>query len=161
MRSAMIWQSPIVDLGKILIEPPVIDLVRSCRQHETCRPESGGILLGYRRGDHLHIVSATTPQPDDQRLRFRFFRRDRYHQKIAVRQWELSGNTMDYVGEWHTHPESSPMPSSLDMSEWTKICRSRQASMIFLIVGWNGDFWLGVGHGQRIAQAGEEIVESV
>lgn len=155
----MMWHSSIDDRCNILIEPQVIDLVRGYCQHQTSKPESGGILLGYRRGDHLHIVAATTPQPDDQRMRFRFFRRDLNHQKVALHQWELSGNTMDYVGEWHTHPESEPTPSSLDMSEWKKICCARQASMVFLIAGWTGSFWLGVGLGKCISQATEVSIE--
>lgn len=149
----MIWQNSIDDRGSILIEPRVVELILGYRQHKTTKTESGGILLGYRRGNHLHIVSATTPQPDDQRMRFRFYRRDLNHQKVAFRQWELSGNTMDYVGEWHTHPEPEPTPSSLDMLEWKKICCARKASMVFLIVGWTGAIWLGVGRGHRIVQA--------
>lgn len=154
----MMWYSSIDDRGKILIEPHVLELIHGYCQHETSRPESGGILLGYRRGNHLHIVAATTPQPDDQRMRFRFFRRDINHHKVAVRQWELSGKTLDYVGEWHTHPEPEPIPSSLDMSEWKKICRARQMSMVFLIAGWTGVIWLGMGQGKRIIKA-EVIIE--
>ena len=148
----MMWHSPIHDRGKILIEPHVINLIHCYCQHKSRSPESGGILLGYRRGDHLHIVAATTPQPDDERMRFGFFRRDIHHHKFAVHQWELSGNTMDYIGEWHTHPEPDPTPSSLDMSEWKKIC-ARQAIMVFLIAGWTGILWLGVGQGNCITQA--------
>lgn len=159
MQSAIIWYSSIDDRGKILMEPQVINLIRGHCQHQTGRLESGGILLGYRRGDHLHIVAATTPQPDDQCMKFRFFRRDLNHQKVAIRQWDLSGNTMDYLGEWHTHPELEPTPSSLDMSEWQKICCARKTSMVFLIVGWIGTFWLGVGRGQHIAQAIEMGIE--
>lgn len=151
----MIWQNSIDDRGKILIEPRVIELVLGYCQHKSAKTESGGILLGYRRDHHLHIVAATTPQPDDQRMRFRFFHRDLNHQKIANQQWDLSGNTMDYLGEWHTHPEPEPIPSSLDMSEWQKICCVRKTSMAFLIVGWTGAIWLGVGQGQHIAQAVE------
>lgn len=149
----MMWHNSIDDGGKILIEPNVIELICGFCQHEARRPESGGILLGYRRGNHLHIVDATAPQPNDQRRRFQFFRRDINHQKVAIRRWELSGNLMDYVGEWHTHPEAEPTPSSLDMEEWGKICCARQTSMAFLIAGWNGALWLGVGQGKRIVQA--------
>lgn len=155
----MIWQNSIDDRGKILIEPRVIELVLGYCQHKITKTESGGILLGYRRGHHLHIVAATTPQPDDQRMRFRFFRRDPNHQMVALRQWRMSGNTMDYIGEWHTHPEPEPTPSSLDMSEWKKICRARKTCMVFLIVGWNGAFWLGVGQGQNIAQTIDMRIE--
>lgn len=155
----MMWNNSTDERGKILIEPSVVELVRGYRQHQSNLPESGGILLGYRRGIHLHIVSATTPQPDDQRLRYHFFRCDQHHQKVASSQWNISGNTMDYIGEWHTHPEPDPTPSRLDMSEWKKICNARRKSMVFLIVGWDGVFWLGVGEGQHIAQVVEVSIE--
>lgn len=151
----MIWSRSINESGRILIEPPVIDLVRGFCQNQLSRPESGGILLGYRRGSHLHIVAATIPQPDDKRLRYHFFRCDPNHQKAAYRQWERSGNTMDYVGEWHTHPEAKPTPSSLDMSEWKKICSARKESMVFIIVGLAGVFWVGEGQGKSIFQSTE------
>lgn len=157
----MIWHNSIDSRGDILIEPSVLELVRGYCQHQVSMPESGGILLGYRRGNHLHIVTATSPQPDDQRMRFHFFRCDPNHQKAAIGQWNKSGNTMDYIGEWHTHPEPDPTPSSLDMSEWIKICSARKTSMVFLIVGWAGDFWLGVGHGQSIVQATKESIEDI
>jgi integrative and conjugative element protein (TIGR02256 family) len=143
----MMWNNPFDESSKILIEPQVIALICGYCQDQTASLEAGGILLGYRREGHIHIVKATIPQFDDRRMRFRFHRRDRNHQKVATLQWTLSGNTMDYVGEWHTHPEIEPTPSPLDMSEWQKICDIRQASMVFLIVGWIGALWLGVSHG--------------
>ena len=157
----MMWHNSTDNRGEILIEPSVVELVRDYCQHQFSMSESGGILLGYRRGNHLHIVAATTPQPDDQRMRFRFFRRDPYHQTVAISQWDVSGNTMDYIGEWHTHPEPEPTPSSLDMSEWKKICCGRKKSMVFLIAGWTGAFWLGVGRGQHIAKATEVSIEDI
>lgn len=149
----MIWHNSTDNCGEILIEPSVVELIRGYCQQKSNMPESGGILLGYRRGNHLHIVVATTPQPNDRRTRFRFYRRDPYHQEVAISQWDMSGNTLDYIGEWHTHPEPYPMPSSLDISEWIKICCARKTNMVFLIAGWTGDFWLGVGRGQHIAKA--------
>lgn len=157
----MIWHNATDNCGDILIEPAVVNLIRSHCQNQPGISESGGILLGYRRGSHLHIVDATTPQPDDQCTRFRFFRRDLYHQQVAISKWGMSSNTLDYIGEWHTHPEPDPMPSSLDMSEWKKICCARKTNMVFLIAGWTGVFWLGVGRGQHIEKATEVNIEDV
>lgn len=155
----MIWHNPIDDCGLILIEQNVIETVRNHCQSNLGIPESGGILLGYRRDSHLHVVDATTPQPDDRCMRFRFFRRDPYHQQFALSKWRLSGSTLDYIGEWHTHPETDPTPSSLDFSEWEKICGARKINMVFLVSGWTGNFWLGVGRGQHIVKADEVTSE--
>lgn len=150
MRRTMICLHPLEEEGRILIEGSVIDLVSHYRQREPNTPEAGGILLGYRRGVHLHIVSATVPQQGDRRARNRFHRCDPLHQVVAEDQWKSSGSTIDYLGEWHTHPERDPAPSLLDISEWRKICRTRQECMIFLIVGNFDKLWLGIGQGQNI-----------
>lgn len=155
----MIWNNSIDDSGLILIEQNVIETIRNHCQNKPGIPESGGVLLGYRRDSHLHVVDATTPQPDDRCMRFRFFRRDPYHQQVAISKWSVSGNTLDYIGEWHTHPELGPSPSSLDLSEWKKICAARNSNMLFLIAGLTGNFWLGVGRGQHIVKAIEVIAE--
>ncbi|WP_157275116.1 Mov34/MPN/PAD-1 family protein [Dechloromonas agitata] len=152
MRSAMIWPNPFETDGKVLIEGAVIDLVLDYQQRGSSTPEAGGIFLGYRRGIHLHIVQATTPQPRDRRMRYRFDRYDQFHQAIASKQWEESDGTVDYVGEWHTHPEVNPSPSSLDISEWGKIHRTRQFPMIFLIVGLAESLWIGLGCNNKIVR---------
>lgn len=150
MRSAMIWTNPYEPNGKVLIEGVVIDLISDYQQQGTSTPEAGGIFLGYRRGIHLHVVQATTPQPKDRRTRYRFDRHDQHHQAIATKEWMGSDGTIDYVGEWHTHPQTNPMPSALDISEWGKIHRNREFPMIFLIVGLAETIWVGVGGNNQI-----------
>ncbi|MGD0958290.1 MAG: Mov34/MPN/PAD-1 family protein [Methylomonas sp.] len=143
-----------------MIEENVLNLVESYRQNSPKKPESGGILLGYRRESHLHVIDATSPQPFDKRSRFNFFRKDRKHQDFAIKKWLSSRETIDYVGEWHTHPENSPNPSALDVSEWRKIIEVRQNSMIFLIVGINREIWLGIGAGESILSASIDMINS-
>jgi integrative and conjugative element protein (TIGR02256 family) len=68
---------------------------------------------------------------------------------MALAEWSNSGETMDYIGEWHTHPESDPRPSALDLDEWRKICHRRNDTMVFLIQGTLHQ-WVGVGLGHAI-----------
>ena len=75
-----------------------------------------------------------------------------HHQQVALRHWRASQMTMDYLGEWHTHPESNPSPSLLDMSEWKKICKVQKRPMVFAILGWSGDIWLGLSSGEVVSQ---------
>lgn len=145
----MIWSSPFGDDGKVLIEGAVIDLIIGYQQRGSRTPEAGGILMGFRRGKHLHVAQATTPQQNDKRTRYRFDRRDQFHQAVAIKQWKESDGTVDYIGEWHTHPEMNPSPSSLDISEWGKIYRAIKLPMIFIIVGL-GVIWLGIGCNNKI-----------
>jgi integrative and conjugative element protein (TIGR02256 family) len=135
----------------LLIEDEVLNELNPYRQTDARSCEGAGVLLGYRRADHIHIVQATLPGADDVRSRFSFWRRDRSHQEIATREWHASGETKDYVGEWHTHPEPCPAPSSVDLSEWRALCQKREEPLIFLILGTEGQ-WLGVGRGVQLQE---------
>ena len=57
---------------------------------------------------------------------------------------------MDYLGEWHTHPEDLPKPSDKDLREWRILLREQRRPLVFLIVGLKG-CWVGVGSGSTIA----------
>jgi integrative and conjugative element protein (TIGR02256 family) len=61
---------------------------------------------------------------------------------------------MDYIGEWHTHPENDPQPSTLDLDEWCKICSRREDPMVFLIQGTLRQ-WVGVGLGDATKASSE------
>jgi integrative and conjugative element protein (TIGR02256 family) len=147
----MVYNNPFdLENSRLLIEDLVLTDVSAFRQTEPHAAEAGGILLGYRRDVHLHVVMATPPGPSDTRSKFRFWRHDESHALIALSEWTKSCETMDYIGEWHTHPEGYPQPSTLDLHEWRKICASRKQPMVFLIQG-TLDKWVGVGLGRAIA----------
>jgi len=152
MRSALVWQNPIGTAGLVLVEAAPLILMDRYWQNSNDKPESGGILLGYRRSTHLHVTMATAPQTTDRGWRYLFKREARHHQEIALRQWIASDKKMDYLGEWHTHPEPHPSPSATDQSEWRAICGQRPSSMVFMIMGWTGEMWLGMSGGVKIEQ---------
>lgn len=133
----------------LLIETDVLEGLDDYRQTDPHSTESAGVLLGYRRGNHIHIVQATLPAADDVRSRFSFTRRDKSHQQIATREWQRSGRTKDYVGEWHTHPEATPAPSMVDVSEWRSLCSRSKKPLIFVILGTAGN-WYGIGLGAEL-----------
>lgn len=128
----------------LLVEPQLLERLAAFRQMETSAPEAGGILMGYRRGPHTHVTEATVPTSRDVRRRFGFFRHATHHQRVALRRWKESGETMDYVGEWHTHPEDDPSPSAVDLRHWREIAQGSTRPMVFLIVG-RSSCWCGVG----------------
>jgi len=73
-----------------------------------------------------------------------FERKDPSHQEVASRLWKESGKYIDYLGEWHTHRQPWPTPSSLDCSEWKKIGNmKRPLSIVVAIVGLEG-VWMGI-----------------
>ena len=135
----------------LLIEPQVLQRLVTFRQLDASAPEAGGILLGYRRGHHTHVSDVTVPTKRDVQRRFAFFRHATDHQRVATRCWKLSGETMDYVGEWHTHPEDDPSPSGIDLHHWREIASAASRPMIFLIVGRQSN-WHGAGLNHRLEQ---------
>ena len=135
--------------GRLLIEDAVFATLNPYRQFSPSAPESGGILLGFRRGQHLHIVEATVPSKLDKRSRFGFYRQAASHQKIALQRWRESGETMDYMGEWHSHPEDVPHPSGTDLRNWLDITVPRDDPMVFIIIGRRND-WIGVSLGVEV-----------
>lgn len=137
----MIGVRPVVSKSLLIEKNAWIELHRHAREAGV-RREIGGILLGFRRGDHLHVTAITKPGPSDQSSRFRFFRRDWSHQATAVRQWLASGFQIDWLGEWHTHPERHPRPSIVDVQTWCGQSNRRQTSMAYIIIGLDGS-WVG------------------
>lgn len=139
------------DEAKLLVGDPLLASLAPYRQLASFEPEAGGILMGYRRGDHVHITEARFPSKDDVRSRFRFFRHANHHQSIALQRWEDTDRTLDYVGEWYTHPEDAPVPSHIDLKDWREIAVGRRCPMVFVIVGQRSN-WIGVGHFDQIHQ---------
>ena len=121
--------------GQVLFEPNVVEKINQWYQanHQT---EAGGILIGYRRQSHLHVINCSTPLENDKRSRFRFHRKDPGHSALAKQYWEATSQEAYYLGDWHTHPEGSPTPSYIDRLGWERMIRSRLGpDLIFLIVG--------------------------
>lgn len=139
----------------LLIEPQLLERLAAFRQMAVSAPEAGGILMGYRRGRHTHVTEATVPTSRDVQRRFGFFRHGTHHQRVALRRWKESGETLDYVGEWHTHPEDDPSPSGVDLKHWRDITGASSRPMVFLIVGRLTN-WYGVGLKRRL----ERVVDS-
>lgn len=149
-------------MGKsaILITHDVLRNVIADAAKYAGRKERGGILLGFRRGPHLDIDEATLPTRWDRGSLFSFRRSSRGHQAAALRRWQRSQQTADWLGEWHSHPESHPTPSSIDLATWREIARYRGDAMVFLIIGYDG-LWLGlVRPGQHTPVRYVEVEES-
>ncbi|MEC9358661.1 MAG: Mov34/MPN/PAD-1 family protein [Pseudomonadota bacterium] len=129
----------------ILIEDSVVALIASYRQRLLRDSEAGGVLLGYRRQKHLHVVHATTPEQEDARTRFSFDRLDESHARIASKHWALTDRRCDYLGEWHTHPERVPTPSGIDQREWREIYERCSQPLLFWIEGIECR-WIGMAN---------------
>lgn len=123
------------EMGYVLFESEVVTTLKQWRQ-DKWKPEAGGILIGFCRPPHLHIIACTTPMKHDKRSRFGFSRIDPGHMTTAHRYWKHTNGQAYYLGDWHTHPEENPTPSFIDKLGWKKMKKSGSGQdVIFVIVG--------------------------
>ena len=117
------------------INGDVIKKLSSFKQIESKSTEAGGILLGriIKETNHLIIDELTIPSHNDVRKRFYFKRNKNSHQEIVDIRWLESDKTENYFGEWHTHAEDIPIPSSVDKNDWRRRVKEDKLFLFFLI----------------------------
>ena len=134
---------------KFIVHKDVVSKLISYRQTDKRKKEAGGLLIGRHllEGDHIIVDSITKPTRLDKRLRTYFFR-STHHNRMVYKKWESSDKTQTLVGLWHTHPESTPHPSRVDLKDWRNTLKRGEFFgdwLFFMIVGiqnirvWRGD----------------------
>jgi len=135
---------------KLKIDENPIESMLSYVQDTNVKDEAGGVILGrfIKESNNIVIDVNTEPMEGDIRTRTRFKRGEKRHQKIINEIWKESEGTCNYLGEWHTHPEENPSPSTTDIKSWTKILKNDVFSskyLYFIIIGiesigiWEGN----------------------
>lgn len=103
---------------RILISPAVAKQIR----HESTHglpSETEGVLVGYETEEGTRVTRATGPGPRARRTRSRFRRDSVYTQGEVIKPTTNPGGREDYVGEWHSHPDSvGPSRVDSDGMEW-------------------------------------------
>lgn len=100
--------------------------------------ETGGFLLGRRRGSHIEIVEATLQAKMDRASETSFERIDLHHRHRAEAVWQSSEGRIGLVGDWHTHPCGPPVPSAADKSAWRQLVSSIQGDAVGIILAEGG-----------------------
>ncbi|MBK0383968.1 Mov34/MPN/PAD-1 family protein [Pedobacter sp. SD-b] len=102
--------------------------------------EFGGFLIGYYSEDnrHLHITDTVLPKRY-QASKYSF---ERSTEGIENEFTEFYTGTpiKIYIGEWHTHPNNSPIPSATDISAINTIINNKNTSIanpVLLIIGYS------------------------
>lgn len=113
------------------------------------------MLLGYRAADEgeeeEHVVvtdligagPAAVHRPDG------FVPDGAWQQERLGEAYIASGRVTTYLGDWHSHPDSTPLPSKKDRKTAKKISRSRSARArepLMLIVGRDEDRFRIMGY---------------
>jgi integrative and conjugative element protein (TIGR02256 family) len=98
--------------------------------------ETGGVLFGYYDGCKAIITTITTPGKN-QELEPSNFNRLPLGPDIIDRKWEDGER---YLGDWHSHPNNSPLPSETDDEQLTSFARDEKLNCpepILIILGGN------------------------
>ena len=129
----------IITVGGITlaINRSVLSVMRPYRQTRPKQSEACGILLGYEWDNARHVMMATPPQRSDIRSRAFYTRNIAGHLGVAQAAWEASGGLVGYLGEWHTHPQECPTPSSRDITEAKKLAAANVQRILSMIIGTN------------------------
>lgn len=142
----------------VLIPDAVIDVIRKRVSSASHRNEQGGLLLGYRKGAAIEIESATFPGAWDHASATIFQRSERGHRVRALRAWLRSGKTIDWIGEWHTHPGGLARPSFTDRRTWARLAKHTGSPMAFLIFS-DFELYAGLQMPRAIAVRKLKVVE--
>ncbi|MCS6562298.1 MULTISPECIES: Mov34/MPN/PAD-1 family protein [Curtobacterium] len=80
--------------------------------------ETGGILLGHNVGTDILISLSSGPGPAAVHERDRLERDTQHAATAAQTAWDRDRS--QWIGEWHTHPRSSLVPSHVDVSTYRR-----------------------------------------
>jgi integrative and conjugative element protein (TIGR02256 family) len=122
--------------GQVLVLSEAVLLrFRRHRQTRWYRREAGGQLFARISGSRIVIEEATGPRRTDRRTRTSYIP-DRAAEQREIDSRYTSG--LHYIGDWHTHLQTLPSPSGLDIAS---ISESAQKSthglngFVLVIVG--------------------------
>ena len=105
------------------------------RQKRCYQRESGGQLFGTVRSDRWLVMEATGPKKGDRRSMLGFWP-DRASEQREIYAFHARG--LEYLGDWHTHPEDYPTPSPKDQATISQIVRHsthRLPGFLLCIIG--------------------------
>lgn len=127
---------PIGTSGQTLIlTQPVLDRFSGYRQRRWWQREAGGQLFARFDDNQITVVEATPPGRWDVRSRHEY-RPNRRHEQREILDRHAKG--LHFVGDWHTHPETEPRPSALDVESMRDLVARSEHQLngfIMIIVG--------------------------
>lgn len=120
---------------QLLITDRVLAHFRRHRQLSDRDREAGGQLFATFDRNTIQIERATGPRKSDRRG-LRFFIPNRFSERREIKNHFKAG--LHYVGDWHTHAEPRPRPSSTDIDSFRDMFRKSRhklAAFVVVIVG--------------------------
>ncbi|WP_442881348.1 Mov34/MPN/PAD-1 family protein [Brevundimonas sp.] len=139
----MSWGSGVLSLW---IAKHVIAAIQ--RESEQIYPlETGGMLLGWRDGNSKIVTGFIGPGPSALHGRYMFLPDHRWQVEHLRHAFLASGGDLDYLGDWHTHPDGVAKMSDQDSQTLRKICRRVPHATMLIRAGhpssWSMNAWIG------------------
>lgn len=94
------------------IKEEVIDALKSYAQRDG--DELCGVLTGIKVNEKTYRICKVSPPCVKSHSRCGCERDAEKANLFITEDYEASEQTRTYIGEWHTHPENAPIPSSVD-----------------------------------------------
>jgi len=127
--------------------------------------ETGGILLGHASQVLANVTVAVGPGPEAQHSRYGFTPDADWQATQVAEAWSVDGS-IEYLGDWHTHPGGTTRFSDLDRKAAVTIseapaARQPRPIMLVLALGRNGQANLAAAYlvGGRL-RAAKVVVEA-
>ncbi|MCE0498502.1 MAG: Mov34/MPN/PAD-1 family protein [Methylacidiphilales bacterium] len=142
MKKVLRAKTPV---GTVLIAEQLYrNLLPYCQTGKKC--ETGGALAGYKLATNTWVISTLMhPSPKNKSGRTWLERDLVAAQEFVDRVHQQSEGQFTYIGEWHTHPEELPRPSSQDTGMLEDILKGSKPHLKFLfgiILGKTGKLCL-------------------
>lgn len=104
--------------------------------------ETGGILLGRNNGTCTHVTTVIGPGPSATHERYGFQPDSDWQAAEVAAHWHRDPD-IEYLGDWHTHPQGSTRFSALDTDTARAIASAHAARqpnpvMVVLALGRDG-----------------------
>lgn len=96
--------------------------------------ETGGILLGYLDSHKIYITKASNAGPKAIHDEIYFKADPDYIDMFIDMEVANSDGRIYYLGEWHTHPQIEPYPSTVDLKSITDIASSSSKEFALLLI---------------------------
>lgn len=94
--------------------------------------ETGGLLLGWRDGANKVVAGIVGAGHRALHGRFTFLPDHAWQVERLREAHEKSARDLDYLGDWHTHPDGPPAMSGLDRRTLSRIARKVRSPVMLI-----------------------------
>jgi integrative and conjugative element protein (TIGR02256 family) len=125
---------------------------RLAREADGAQPdETGGVLLGWRSGDDVVARLVVDAGPRAERWPTGMRPDAEYQAAEIAAAFEATDGAVTYLGDWHSHPGTTPSPSRRDRKTLRNIAADADAQcpepIMLIIAGgepaWEAGAWTG------------------